>query len=123
MFQALAPLGCQAETKFGIKVYENNATASALFRSADSDAAFSMSQRLGGLLSSPAARVGGCARLIADPILLFFPGVRHARPPAKRFKKQIFLSVDVPPEVYSSGRGPAVLLEVEKGVVEQLRGL
>ena len=82
-----------------------------------------MSQRLGGLLFSPATRVGGRSRLIAD----FFPyssrGVRRARPSAKRFKKQIFLSVDVPPEVYSSGRGPAVLLEVEKGVVEQLRGL
>jgi len=70
-------------------VYEGSTTtASALFRSADSDAAFSMSQRL-----------------------------------AKRFKKQIFLSVDVPSEVYSSGQGPAVLLEVEKGVVEQLKGL
>ncbi|KAF9653837.1 hypothetical protein BDM02DRAFT_3106958 [Thelephora ganbajun] len=70
-------------------VYEGGTTtASTLFRSADSDAAFSMSQRL-----------------------------------AKRFKKQIFLSVDVSPEVHSSGQGPAVLLEVEKGVVEQLRGL
>ena len=53
----------------------------------------------------------------------FSRGVRHARPPAKRFKKQIFLSVDVPPEVYSSGQGPAVLLGVEKGVVEQLKDL
>lgn len=70
-------------------VYEGGtATASALFRSADSDAAFSMSQRL-----------------------------------AKRFKKQIFLSVDIPPEVCSSGQGSAVLLEVERGVVEQLKNL
>ena len=45
------------------------------------------------------------------------------RPAAKRFKKQIFLSVDIPSEVYSSGQGPAVLLEVEKGVVDQLKGL
>jgi hypothetical protein len=53
----------QAETNFGIKVYEGGtATASALFRSADSDAAFSMSQRLGGLLFSPTAHVGGHSR-------------------------------------------------------------
>ena len=45
------------------------------------------------------------------------------RPAAKRFKKQIFLSVDVPPEVYSSGQGPAVLLEIEKGVVGELKSL
>ncbi|KAF9793292.1 hypothetical protein BJ322DRAFT_117922 [Thelephora terrestris] len=70
-------------------VYEGStATASALFRSADSDAAFSMSQRL-----------------------------------AKRFKKQIFLSVDIPSEVCSAGQGPAVLLEIEKGVVEELKSV
>jgi len=50
----------------------------------------------------------------------FFPGCGRS---AKRFKKQIFLSVDVSPEMYSSGQGPAVLLEVEKGVVEQLKGM
>lgn len=82
-----------------------------------------MSQRLGGLLFSPTARVGGHFRLIANSFLLFFRGVPHACPSAKRFKKQVFLSVDIPPEVYSSGRGPSVLLEVEKGVVEQLKGL
>jgi len=79
-----------------------------------------MSQRLGGLLFSLPTRVGGCSRPIADFPPLFLPVYPSS---AKRFKKQIFLSVDVPPEVYSSGRGPAVLLEVEKGVVEQLRGL
>ena len=79
-----------------------------------------MSQRLGGLLSSPATHVGGCSRQITNYFLL---GVPRACPSAKRFKKQIFLSVDVPPEMYSSGRGLSVFLEVEKGVVEQLRGL
>ena len=64
---------------------------------------------------------------VLDRLLILFPypsrALSHACPLAKRFKKQIFLSVDVPPELYSSGRGPAVLFEVEKGVVEQLRGL
>jgi len=68
----------------------------------------------------PPARSEGRPRLIANHFLLFFSGVR---PSAKRFKKQIFMSVDVPPETYSSGQGPAVLLEVEKGVVEQLKGM
>ena len=66
-------------------------------------------------------------KVLPDRLLIFSSyftrRAHHARPLAKRFKKQIFLSVDVPPEVYSAGRGPAVLLEAEKGVVEQLRGL
>lgn len=65
----------------------------------------------------------GVLDLLLILFLLFFPGVLHAPPSAKRFKKQIFLSVDVPPEVYSSGQGPAVLLGVERGIVEQLRGM
>jgi len=56
-------------------------------------------------------------------LLTISPYFSRMRSSAKRFKKQIFLSVDVPPEVYSSGQGPAVLLEVEKGVVEQLKGM
>ena len=68
----------------------------------------------------PPARSEGRPRLIANHFLPFYPGVRSS---AKRFKKQIFLSVDVPPEIYSSGQGPGVLLEVEKGVVEQLKGM
>ena len=76
-----------------------------------------MSQRLGGLLS----RVLDRLLMNLSPVL---PGVvRRVCPAAKRFKKQIFLSVDIPPEVYSSGQGSAVLLEVEKGLVGQLRDL
>jgi len=40
---------------------------------------------------------------------------------ARRFRKQIFLSVDVPPAFLSMGQGPKLLLEVEKGIVETLK--
>jgi len=41
--------------------------------------------------------------------------------PARRFRKQIFLSVDVPPTFLSMGQGSKLLLEVEKGIVEILK--
>ena len=61
------------------------ANATPLFRSANTDNASPMAQRL-----------------------------------AKRFKKQIFLSIDLPP---SFGQGPQLLLEAERGIVETLKGL
>ncbi|KAI0048261.1 hypothetical protein FA95DRAFT_1491159 [Auriscalpium vulgare] len=42
---------------------------------------------------------------------------------ARRFKKQIFLSVDVPPSLESMGQSPRILLEVEKALVQTLRQL
>ena len=42
---------------------------------------------------------------------------------AKRFKKQIFLSVDIPPGFLSMGDGPLLLLAAEKAVVDGLKGL
>lgn len=68
-----------------------------------------------------------CEKGVHDRLLILFSyssrGAPHVCPSAKRFKKQVFLSVDVPPEVYSSGRGLSVLLDIEKSVVEQLKGL
>jgi len=40
---------------------------------------------------------------------------------ARRFRKQIFLSVDVPPNFLSMGQGPKLLLEMEKGIIETLK--
>lgn len=40
---------------------------------------------------------------------------------ARRFKKQIFLSVDVPPTFLSMGNGPRLLLEVERALVGRLK--
>lgn len=39
---------------------------------------------------------------------------------AKRFKKQIFLSLDIPSSFLSVGQGPKLLLEAEKGIVVML---
>jgi hypothetical protein len=40
---------------------------------------------------------------------------------ARRFKKQIFLSVDVPPAALALGQGPAVLLAMERRLVATLK--
>ncbi|KIK97798.1 hypothetical protein PAXRUDRAFT_135570 [Paxillus rubicundulus Ve08.2h10] len=40
---------------------------------------------------------------------------------AKRFRKQIFLSVDIPPLYLSAAQGSRLLLDAEKGVVEALK--
>lgn len=40
---------------------------------------------------------------------------------ARRFRKQIFLSVDVPPTLLTMGQGPKLLLEVERSLVESLK--
>lgn len=42
---------------------------------------------------------------------------------ARRFKKQIFLSIDVPPAFVALGDGPRLLLAVERAVVDALKGL
>ena len=42
---------------------------------------------------------------------------------ARRFKKQIFLSVDIAPSFMSLGDGPRLLLAVEKAVVDHLKSL
>ncbi|KAF9482169.1 hypothetical protein BDN70DRAFT_802087 [Pholiota conissans] len=60
--------------------------ATSLFRSANSDIALPMAQRL-----------------------------------AKRFQKQIFLSVDIPSGFLSLGQGPRLALEAEKGIVATLK--
>jgi hypothetical protein len=52
----------------------------------------------------------------------FIGGLVHFfRLPARRFRKQIFLSVDVPPTFLSISQGSKLLLEVEKGIVEILK--
>lgn len=40
---------------------------------------------------------------------------------ARKFKKQIFLSVDLPPTFISMEYGPQLALEVEKRLVETLK--
>lgn len=40
--------------------------------------------------------------------------------PARRYKKQIFLSVDVPPSFMTLGDGPKLTLAIEKAVVQSL---
>ena len=42
---------------------------------------------------------------------------------ARRFKKQIFLSVDVPAAFATLGDGPKVVLAAEKAVVQTLQEL
>ncbi|GBE80682.1 hypothetical protein SCP_0304010 [Sparassis crispa] len=42
---------------------------------------------------------------------------------ARRFKKQIFLSVDIPPSFQTMGQGPQLILAVEKTMVETLKEL
>ncbi|KAH9935531.1 uncharacterized protein B0H18DRAFT_976134 [Fomitopsis serialis] len=42
---------------------------------------------------------------------------------ARRFKKQIFLSIDLPPVFDSMGQGQKLVLAVERAVVETLREL
>ncbi|GJE95494.1 PAC4 domain-containing protein [Phanerochaete sordida] len=42
---------------------------------------------------------------------------------ARRFRKQIFLSVDVPPSFMALGDGPRLVLAVEKAVVGTLKSL
>ena len=42
---------------------------------------------------------------------------------ARRFKKQIFLSIDIPPTFLSMGHGPKLAFEAEKRVVETLKEL
>jgi len=40
---------------------------------------------------------------------------------ARRFRKQIYLSVDIPPIFSSMGQSPRIALEMEKGIVETLK--
>ncbi|KZP18726.1 hypothetical protein FIBSPDRAFT_791626 [Athelia psychrophila] len=40
---------------------------------------------------------------------------------ARRFQKQIFLSVDVPPSFLSMGQGPKLAMEMERGIVATLK--
>jgi proteasome assembly chaperone 4 len=42
---------------------------------------------------------------------------------ARRFRKQIFLSVDIPPAFLSMEQGSRLFFEVEKGAVETLKEL
>lgn len=42
---------------------------------------------------------------------------------ARRFKKQVFLSVDLPPSFAALGDGPRLVLAVERAVVDVLKGL
>ena len=40
-----------------------------------------------------------------------------------RFKKQIFLAVDIAPSFLTLGQGPRVLLEAEREIVTELKAL
>jgi proteasome assembly chaperone 4 len=42
---------------------------------------------------------------------------------AKRFGKQMFLSVDIPSSFLTIGQGQRLLLEAEKGIVTTLSGM
>ncbi|KAF9233324.1 hypothetical protein BU15DRAFT_54046 [Melanogaster broomeanus] len=42
---------------------------------------------------------------------------------ARRFRKQIFLSVDIPPAYLTAAEGSRILLEAEKGIVEMLKAI
>ncbi|KZV74452.1 hypothetical protein PENSPDRAFT_626008 [Peniophora sp. CONT] len=67
-------------------ISDGDASATPLFRSSNSDAALSMSQRL-----------------------------------ARRFKKQVFLSIDVPVTPASSALGARVMLDIEKLLVKTVK--
>ena len=97
------------------------AAGTSLYRSSGSDTALTMAQRLGdiprhfplhasdALTTSPAALARPCTRDV-----LFFRA-------ARRFKKQIFLSIDVPPSLGSLGQEGKLLLAVERAVVDVLK--
>ncbi|KAF6763113.1 hypothetical protein DFP72DRAFT_986861 [Ephemerocybe angulata] len=42
---------------------------------------------------------------------------------ARRFKKQIFLSVDMPAAIVGFGQGQMLLLDAERGIIERLKEL
>ena len=47
----------------------------------------------------------------------------HSEMIARRFKKQIFLSVDMPATFFALGQGPQLAFEAEKRLVETLKEL
>ena len=81
-----------------------NSAATSLFRSSSADIALSMAQRLGNAGMQIAAKRGP-----------------HGYPVAKRFKKQIFLSVDIPSGFSSLGGGQKLAFDAEKGIVAALK--
>ena len=89
--------------------------ATTLHRSSSSDTSFAMAQRLGE--ARPVC--GDVAN--ADESAVFVAPVLGRT--ARRFKKQIFLSIDVPPAFMALGDGPRLLLAVERAVVDMLKGL
>ena len=99
------------------------AAATSLFVSSSSaDLALAMAQRLGDdpFLSARAARpltTRPCIRRLGPLPGMCVPGA------ALRFKRQIFLSVDVPPAYMTMGDGPRLMLAVEKGVVDYLKAV
>jgi hypothetical protein len=95
-----------------------SSSGTSLFRSSGSDVALSMAQRLGRLALCPC--YSPPTDLPRSPVTLHRIFSAHA---AKRFKKQIFLSVDVPPSMLGGGGGPRVLLAAERALVRRLQEL
>ena len=86
------------------------AAATSLYRSSGSEAALSMAQRLGDLSIFPWG-----TRRDTD---------REGRPvsdTARRFRKQVFLSIDIPPSLGSMGQEGRLLLAIERAVVGILK--
>ena len=77
-----------------------------------------MAQRLGDIPSTPRA----CDALTTALPAAAAPGPRDgSSDTARRFKKQIFLSIDVAPSLGSMGQEGKLLLAIERAVVDVLR--
>jgi proteasome assembly chaperone 4 len=91
--------------------------ATSIFRSSASDYALAIAQRLGTFVLFSRFDLF-CRMRVMTPIIFF---VVHFLSIAQRFKKQIFLSVDIPSSVISLGQGPQLLLRVEKAALDTLK--
>ncbi|KAL7281723.1 hypothetical protein ACG7TL_005041 [Trametes sanguinea] len=88
--------------------------ATPLYRTSSSEASLSMAQRLGAWLLS-----------FVTATLLDWDARAHIGDcitgAARRFKKQIFLSIDMPPSLGSMGQEGKLLLAIERAVVDTLK--
>ncbi|KAL4266394.1 Proteasome assembly chaperone 3 [Pleurotus pulmonarius] len=82
------------------------------------DWACAMPPRLGGSYSSDAVPATSLYRSSSSEVAL-----PMAQRLAKRFRKQIFLSVDVPPAILSMSPSHKLLFAVEKGIVGALKDI
>jgi hypothetical protein len=92
----------------GRYIQTGDSAATPLFRSSSSDVSLAMSQRLG---------LFTYRTVCSDYLLLIHSSL------ARRFKKQMFLSIDVPAPPIPSPENTRIFLEVEKLLIKTLKEL